>query len=551
MDNLAVADALYEIADLLEFIGGDVFKVRAYRKAAEAVGMQLEQVEELARKRQLTRIPGIGKAIAGKIEELAATGKIGFLEELRQAVPPGVLDLTRVPGLGARTAMLLYQRLGIDSLEKLEVAARQGALRDLPGMGPRKEEAILAGIRKARRRSSAVSIGAAMPVADVLVEHLRQHPAVVQVEAAGALRRREETVSEISLVIATREAGRVRELLDRIPAAATLGRKLDALLVSPEEFPLALLQKTGSDGHLAELEPLFLSRRPALAGGPPPATEADIYRALGLPFIEPELREGRGEVAAALAGRLPRLVARTDLRGDLHTHTTASDGTASLAEMAEAARALGHRYLAICDHSHSLAIARGLSAERLLAHAAAIRRLNEQWEDFRLLAGTEVDILKDGSLDYPDEVLAQLDVVVASIHSHMSLPQAAQTERLLRAIASPHVDIIAHPFGRVIGRREPYDLDFERIIEACARTGTALEMSASPSRLDLSAEHARLAREAGVKLVINTDAHSTHELGLLPYGVWQARRAWLEPGDLINTMDLPDLLDWLEVSRKG
>jgi PHP domain. len=552
MDNLTVAEALYEIADLLEFTGGDPFKVRAYRKAAEAVGLLPEPVADLAREGRLTRVPGIGKAIAAKIGELLETGRIGYLEELRQAVPPGVVDLTRVPGLGARTAMLLYRRLGVDSLEALELAAREGKLRELPGMGPRREAAILEAVERVRRRPDRVSIGVALPVAEALLQHLRSHPAVLRAEVAGSVRRRQETVADIDVVIATREPAAVREYLDSLPA---LPRPLDPVLVPPEAFALTLLERTGSPAHLAELagqgfDPRRTGETPAEAGPGSAAPDAAVYRAMGLPYIPPELREGRGEVAAARAGRLPRLVTLSDLRGDLHVHTTASDGTATLAEMAEAARALGYRYLAICDHSQSLTIARGLTPERLREHVAAIRRL-DQWEDFRLLAGAEVDILRDGSLDYPDELLAELDVVVASLHSHLGLPAEEQTERLLRAIANPHVDIIGHPFGRVIARREPAALDFERVLEACARTGTALEISASPSRLDLSDVHARLAREAGVKLVINTDAHSVRELEHMPYGVWQARRGWVEPGDVLNAMDLPDLLDWLATPKQG
>lgn len=554
MDNLTVAEALYEIADLLEFTGGDPFKVRAYRRAAEALGLLPEQVADLVREGRLTRVPGVGKAIAAKVAEMVETGRIGYLEELRQAVPPGVLDLTRVPGLGARTAMLLYRRLGIDSLEALELAAREGKLRDLPGFGPRKEAALLQAAAQVRRRPERLSIGTAGPVAEAVAGRLRAHPAVLQVAVAGSIRRRAETAGDIDLVIATRDPAAVRAALSALPP---LPLPLDPVLVPPEDFPLALFERTGSPAHLAEVARVartpasFAGASPAAAAPVPPFAadrtdppDAPVYRALGLPYIPPELREGRGEIAAALARRLPRLIARADLKGDLHVHTSASDGTATLAEMAEAARAMGHQYLAICDHSQSLRIARGLSPERLREQVAEIRRL-DQWSDFRLLAGAEVDILRDGTLDYPDEILAELDVVVASIHSHMGLSEAEQTERLLRAIENPHVDIIGHPFGRVIGRREPMALDFPRILEACARTGTALEISASPSRLDLSAEHARMAKEAGVKLVINTDAHSVRELELLPYGVGQARRGWIEPGDVVNAWDLPELLEWL------
>lgn len=577
MENLDVARALLEIADLLEFRGDDPFKVRAYRRAADALDVLPESVEDLARRGALTKVPGVGKAIAAKVAELLATGQIAYLEELRRAVPPGVWDLTAVPGLGARTAYLLYTRLGIDSLDRLELAARQGDLRALPGMGPRKEADILASLQKLRTYRQQIPLGSVLPVAETLVALLRRHPSVLAAEAVGAVRRRAEVVTALEVVVATAEpdvvadyllglpiAGEVSERsADRVAMQTTLGLTMAVAMAPPERFALALLTLTGSPDHLAVLNQLAAARGAAVSGthkpacGPahglgllPAPTEEALYAQLGLPFIEPELREGRGEVEAAQQGRLPRLIQTADLRGDLHTHTRASDGTATAAEMAEAARRLGHRYLAICDHSQSLAVAGGLSSERLRLQGAEIRRLNQGLEGFRVLHGTEVDILKDGSLDFPDAVLRELDVVVASIHSHMRLDEAAQTERLLRAIRNPHVDIIGHPTGRVLGRREPYPLDFERVLAACRETDTALEISASPARLDLRDELARMAVAYGVKLVIDTDAHSTAELELLPYGVEQARRAWVEPANVVNAMDLEQLLAWL-AKEKG
>lgn len=554
MNNRDVAQALYEIADLLELKGEDPFKTRAYRKAAEAVELLLEQITDLAAKGRLQAIPGIGKAIAAKIQELLTTGQIEYLEDLRRAIPPGVRDLTRVPGLGARTAELLYTRLGIDSLDRLELAARQGQLRDLPGWGARKEATLLEALTKFRQRGERVPLGAVRPVAGALAEYLLRHPAVRRAEVAGSIRRRQDTVGDIDLVVATDDptavlayvaglpiAGEVVDRTnDRISMMTTLGRRMDAIVVPPAAFARTLLLMTGSEAHLQELGDL--------SDGP---DEAAIYQTKGLLFIEPELREGLGEIQAARHGRLPHLITVRDLKGDLHTHTRASDGTATLLEMAEVARALGHQYLAICDHSRSLSIAGGLTPERLAMQGAEIRRLNQTFRDFRLLRGTEVDILKDGSLDFPDDVLAGLDVVVASIHSHMQLDAETQTERMLRAIYNPHVDIIAHPTGRILGQRDPYPLDLPRIIEACAQTGTALEISASPARLDLSDLHARLARQRGVKLVINTDAHSTLELQALEYGVGQARRAWLEASDVLNALALPDLLAWLNKEKRS
>jgi DNA polymerase (family 10) len=461
--------------------------------------------------------------------------------------------MTRVPGLGAKTAALLYSRLGINSLDRLELAARQRELRDLPGMGPKKEAAILEALAKMRTRNERIPIGSVRPLAEALAGYLRLHPAVTQADLAGSIRRREDTVADIDLVVASDAPAAViayikrleiagdvvSEAPDRIELMTSLGRRMDVRIVPPGRYALTLLETTGSREHLEALGPLTAA-----------PTEAEIYAGKGLPYIEPELREGRGEVDAARDGRLPHLLTERDLKGDLHAHTHASDGHATALEMAQAARALGHQYLAICDHSQSLVIAGGLKPEQVRMQGAELRRLNKGFTDFRLLRGSEVDILRDGSLDFPDELLRDLDVVVASIHSLMKLDEQTQTERLVQAIKNPHVDIIAHPTGRVLGRRDPYALNIERVVDACARTGTALEISASPARLDLSDIHARLAKQRGVKLSIDTDAHTTHELELLPHGVGQARRAWVEAGDVVNAMNLAPLLAWL-AKEKG
>jgi DNA polymerase (family 10) len=553
VNNLDVARALYEIADLLELKDEDGFKVRAYRKAAQAIELLLEGVDEVARRGALTSIPGIGKAIAEKVSELLRTGHLAYLDDLRRAVPPGVGEMTRVPGLGAKTAALLYSRLGINSLDRLELAARQRELRDLPGMGPKKEAAILEALAKMRTRNERIPIGSVRPLAEALAGYLRLHPAVTQADLAGSIRRREDTVADIDLVVASDAPAAViayikrleiagdvvSEAPDRIELMTSLGRRMDVRIVPPGRYALTLLETTGSREHLEALGPLTAA-----------PTEAEIYAGKGLPYIEPELREGRGEVDAARDGRLPHLLTERDLKGDLHAHTHASDGHATALEMAQAARALGHQYLAICDHSQSLVIAGGLKPEQVRMQGAELRRLNKGFTDFRLLRGSEVDILRDGSLDFPDELLRDLDVVVASIHSLMKLDEQTQTERLVQAIKNPHVDIIAHPTGRVLGRRDPYALNIERVVDACARTGTALEISASPARLDLSDIHARLAKQRGVKLSIDTDAHTTHELELLPHGVGQARRAWVEAGDVVNAMNLAPLLAWL-AKEKG
>lgn len=568
MTNLDVAAAFYEIADLLELKGEDPFKVRAYRKVASAVELLPEEIEQVVSEGRLGALPGVGKATSEKIEELLRTGEIQYLEELRRVVPPGVRELTRVPGLGAKTAQLLYTRLGIAGLDQLELAAREERLRDLPGLGARKEAQILDSLRKLKAWAGQALLGAVQPMADALVEHIRRLPGVSAADVAGDIRRRRETVEEIAIVVATDAPSAVFDELTRLSVAGEvaerseqrlvlhtkLQRRVEVFAVPPRGYAQALLQVTGSPAHLAALG------LPAWGAPPQPAhapdspadapTEADLYAALGLPFIPPELREGLGEVEAARRYALSQLILREDLLGDLHVHTRASDGKATLHEMVEAARALGHKYLAICDHSQSLTIANGLTPERLRLHGNEIKRLRRTYPNFTLLWGAEVDILKDGRLDYPDDLLAELDIVVASIHSHFGLDAESQTQRLLRAIANPHVDVIAHPTGRVLTRREPYPFDLGRIVDACARTGTALEINASPMRLDLNDLQAREAKRRGVNLVINTDAHSTHELAYLEFGVGQARRAWLEPGDVINALAPAALLAWL-AKEKG
>lgn len=555
MKNHEVAAALYEIADILEVKGEDPFKIRAYRKGAEAVDQLLEEVADLAKTpHRLLAVPGIGKALAEKIRELVTSGQLDYLEELRRAVPPGVLALTRVPGLGARTAQVLYARLGIDSLDKLELAAREGRLRDLPGMGVKKEAAVLQALERLQQQGERVPLGAVRPIAEALAGYLGRHPQVEKAAVGGSIRRRLDMVADIDLVVASHAPAAVLDYVLKLPIAGdvlersertlhlatSLGRRVEVTVVPPARFAAALMQMTGSEAHLQALGEL-----PAEAG-----SEEAIYRAKGLPYIPPELRENRGELEAARRGALPRLIETSDLKGDLHTHTRASDGTATAREMAEAARQLGHQYIGITDHSQSLAIAGGLKPEQLKLQAQEIRKLNQSFSDFRILHGSEVDILRDGSLDFPDEVLRELDVVVASVHSHMKLDEAAQTERLVQAIKHPHVDIIGHLTGRVLGRRDPYPVDIDRVLEACARTGTALELSASPSRLDLSDLHARLAKHRGVKLSIDTDAHSIPELSGLEHGIDQARRAWVEPADVVGTMDLAPLLAWL-AKEKG
>lgn len=586
MQNLEVAWAFGEIADLLELQGADVFKVRAYRKAAAAVQTWLEDLSETAQSGRLLQIPGIGKALAEKIQECLNTGRMAYLEELRTAFPPGVRDLMQVPGVGARTAATLHQRLGVSNLADLAVAVADGRLLSLPGLGERKAAAIGTGLESLRRRSGRLPLGQALPLAELVLGHLRQAPGVVAAVAVGSLRRRADQVEGINLLVAAadpapvlaacaglpflqdvRAAGPEDSPARAVAARTATGHPVQVWAVSPATWGGTLIWHTGSHRHLARLQELAAVRGLRLSpaglsdhdgglqsageeGGP----EAGIYQRLGLPWIPPELREDGSEVAAAAAGQLPHLIAAADLRGDLHTHTTWSDGSATLAEMARAAMALGYHYLGICDHSRSLTVARGLDADRVLAQWREIDDLNANFaaagHSFRLLKGSEVDILRDGSLDLPDAVLVQADVVVASVHSAFQLPAPEMAARLVRAMQNPYVDIIGHATGRLLGRREPYAVDMPALLAAARDTGTVLEINAHPQRLDIDDTWAQRAVAMGIRLSINTDAHAPARLADIDYGIGQARRGWVAAEHVINCRDLPDLQQFL-TSHKG
>ncbi len=612
LTNAAVGRVFGLIADLLEVKGGDdAAKALTYRRAARSVESWPEDVGILHREGRLREIPGVGEALAKKIGELVDTGRLGYFERLSAEVPTGLLDMLRIPGVGGRTVNLVWRERGITGVDELEASARAGLLRELPGLGPKKEQAILDGIASYRRETGRHPLGLARPVGEALVEALRAVPAVRSVSLAGSVRRWRDTAGNINLVVGTDDPAAVaedfaafpevreiksREIEDgpgakagargRVVAALHHGLAVDLRLVPPGSFAAALGYFTGSAGHVARLgeraaargltlDETGLSERGLteagragtdLAGaGPRPVTvadEEDLYRRLGLAYVPPELREDGGEVAAAAAslagaeaGGLPRLVELADIRGDLHVHSNWSDGSASLDDLAAAGRRMGYAYIAVSDHTKSLSVARGLDEKRVREQIEAIAAVNRRLEDeereadgggaakegFRLLAGTEVDILAGGELDLPDPVLADLDIVTASIHSRLRQPAAEITRRLVAAAENEHVDVLGHPTGRLLGYREASALDLEAVLEAAARTGTLLEVSASPDRLDLKDTDARLARERGCRVTVSTDAHHLRSLGDMAYGVATARRAWLGPGDVANTRSLADL----------
>jgi DNA polymerase (family X) len=561
MRNAEIADALADLATLYELDGAIRYRVLAYREAARVIRQSPVSVEELARAGRATELPGVGKTLEQKIQALLDSGEIPAAAKLKQKFPPSLIEVTMVPGVGAKTARRLYDGLGVSSLEDLRAAAEQQRIRRLKGLGPKVEENVLAALGKLTDRGPAerLLLSEVLPVAEQLAEDLRAHPASEAVELAGSARRRTETCHDIDLIATASEpAALARALVDH-PLAATKGSSgeggaritthngvaVDLRIVAPDAYGNLLQHFTGSAEHNVELRERAVGMELSVsehgitdtATGEVSryATEAEVYERLGLAYIEPELREANGEIAAAAAGTLPELVAIGDIRGDLHCHTTISDGHDTLEGMAEAARARGYAYLAVTDHSASHGFGDHVSPQRLEERIEEVRAFNSGRRGFRLLAGSEVNILPDGSLDYADDLLAQLDWAIASVHTSFKIGKRAMTERVIAAIEHPLVDCIGHLSGRLIGRRDPYEIDVERIVEAAARTGTMLEINGNPNRRDLSERHARLAAEAGALICVNTDAHRVATLDNMTYGIATARRAWLTADQIVNT----------------
>jgi DNA polymerase (family 10) len=572
MKQHAIAAIFSGMADLLECRGDNPFRIRAYRRAAQNLESFGGSLEELSQAGRLTEMSGIGHDLAEKITEYLTTGAIAAYESLKRAAPAGVLELLEIPGVGPKTVKLLTERLKISSVAQLEAAATTHRVLKLPGFQDKKEQNILKGIEILTRGQERLHLGLALPIANELLAFLKTVPGVKRVSTAGSLRRMRETIGDLDLLASSDDPKRVVQEVSRAPCCTrvlaagetkasirtTHGIQVDVRVVKPESFGAALQYFTGSKEHNVRLRELAgkqglkvneygvfqIKTGKRLAG----REEDDVYKALGLPWIPPELREDQGELDAAAAGRLPTLVEAADVKGDFHIHTTWSDGSDSLDEMAKAGQARGYQYLTICDHSRSLKVAHGMTIERLRAQMAAIRALNARAKGFRLLMGAEVDILSDGSMDYPDRVLAELDFVVGSIHSGMSQSEAVLTRRMIAAMRNPFVTLIAHPTGRLMGQREPYALDLETVFAAAKDTGTAMEINAYPKRLDLNDAAARRARELGVTLAVSTDSHSRDQLEQMPFGLGVARRAWLEPRHLLNCRSLDQLVAW--ISRK-
>lgn len=569
MTNEELAAVFERIANLLEIKGENIYRVLSYRRVAESLRTLGQEASVLRAQGRLHEIPGVGKAIAEKIEELLDTGELGFLKRLEAEVPPSLIDLLQIPDVGPKRAALFWKQAGITTLEALEEAARAGRLRHLPGMGEKSEARILEGIEALRRRSHRLPLGVARPMALRWLDWLHQQPVVVRAELAGSLRRWRPTVGDLDLVAASYQPEALMDAFVHHPEVYRIvaqgenkasietksGTRLQLWCQPPEKFGSLWQYATGSKDHNVRLRGLAQKRGLSLSEHGLSdeeghethyATEEDLYQALGLPWIPPELREDRGEIEAALNGALPPLLQREDLRAELHTHSTWSDGAATMEEMIAAAYQRGLRVIAITDHSAGLGIANGLTPERLRQQRAEIETLRQRWGDkIVILQGAEVEIRADGHLDYPDEVLAELDIVIASLHVSLRQPRAEVTQRLLNAIRNPHVDIIGHPSGRLLPNRDGADLDWEAVLVTAQQHGVALEINANPARLDLDDVYARRAAELGIPLALNTDAHTPTDFDLIEYGIGIARRAWVEPSHIINTWSPERLLAWL------
>src|SRR5574340_694334 len=572
--NADIAAVFEEIADRLEIQGANPFRIRAYRNAARTLGELPQEARALLEKGEdLRRLPGIGEDLAAKVSEIVDTGRSSLLERLRRELPPAVTELLHIPGLGPKRVKALYHDLEVQTVEQLYRAARDGRIRALPGFGEKTERNILQAVEAHAGHAHRFKLAVAAQYAESLVAFLKGVPGVDQVTVAGSFRRMRETVGDLDILVTAAPTSPVMrhftaydEVANVVSAGSTRasvvlksGLQVDLRVVAHQAYGAALVYFTGSKAHNIAIRRIaqklglkvneygVFRNSERIAGD----DEAAVYNSLGLPWIPPELREDRGEIEAAHAGRLPRLVEFADLRGDLHAHTKATDGHDSLREMALAAKEIGLDYLAITEHSRHLGVARGFDPQRLARQCDEIDRLNSELSGITLLKGIEVEILEDGSLDLPDEVLGRLDLVVGTVHSRFELSRERQTERILRAMDHPHFTLLTHPTGRLLEQRGPYDVDMLRVIRQARQRGCFLELNAHPERLDLLDSYCQMAREEGVLVAINSDAHSTLDFANLRFGVGQARRGWLERGDVLNTRPLGALRPLLARTMQG
>ncbi len=566
MENSDFAKIFAEMAELLELKEDNPFRIRAYQKAAQNIESFTENLESIYKKsglKALEEVPGIGKGIAEHIEELIKTGKLKSHEDLLKKFPKKLLDIIAIPGIGPKTAILIYKKMKIDSIEKLEAAARTGKLSKLPGIRAKKIENILQGIALKKRNIGRFSIGVALPYAEVIENKLKKLKDVDKIVVCGSLRRAKETIGDIDILITSTKPGEVMDAFVKLPQVDRIlgrgetktsvilknGMQADLRVVEPESFGAAVYYFTGSKQHNIVVREMAVKKglkineygvykgKKKIAG----KEESDIFRIFGLPWIPPEIREAQGELEAAKAGKLPKLIELKDMRGDLHAHTVATDGSNTIEEMARAAKDLGYEYLAITDHSVSTRVAGGLDVKELMQNIKKIEKARSS-AGIKILKGSEVDILPDGSLDYPDEALKELDIVFASIHSNFKMSKAEMTKRIIKAIGNKYVHVLSHPTGRLIGVREPYEVDLDEVMKAAKDTGTFMELNAQPLRLDLDDVHCRKAKEMGIMIAITTDAHAASQLENMRYGVLCARRGWIEKSDVLNCLSYEKLI---------
>jgi DNA polymerase (family 10) len=564
VSNQEIADMFERLADLLEIDGENPFKVRAYRNASRTISSLSKRLADMIeRGEDLTQLPGIGKEIAKKIQEIVETGTLSKLKEVESHVPPSLVELLRIPGLGPKGVQAVYKSLNVRTIEDLKNAAESGKLARIPGFGEKKSKKILEEIDKIQQVGKRYKLAVVEKVAEPLLQYLKEIDGVHEAMVAGSYRRKKETVGDLDILVTCNAASLVKERFLSYESVGEIlsqgetrcsvrlrdGLQVDLRVVPEECYGAALHYFTGSQAHNIAIRRLGVERglkineygvfkgEARIAG----KKEEDVFESVGLPYIEPELREDRGEIEAAKAGRLPKLVTIDSIKGDLHAHTKATDGYHTVEEMALAAKERGYRYIAISDHSKRLTVTRGLDERRLWEQMKEIDSLNERLDGFVVLKSIEVDIMEDGSLDLSDDVLKDLDFVIGAVHHKFNLSREKQTERIIKAMDNPHFTILAHPTGRLIGERDGYDVDMERLVEAAKERGCILELNAHPDRLDLTDEACRLAKEAGVRVAISTDAHAIGDLSFMRYGINQARRGWLEADDVVNTLPFDDL----------
>ena len=577
MTNLQISRIFSEIADLLEIKGENPFKIRAYRRITQLMESLPQEVEEIYKKGELNNLPGVGVSIAEKIKEILETGKLSYHEKLKKETPEGLLEMLKIPEMGPKTVALIYKKLGISTLEELEKAAHEKKLRNLYGLGPKTEENILKGMALIKERRERIPLHEALTLAEDIIKSLKSSKKVGRISYCGSIRRRKETIGDIDILVTSNEPSEIMEIFTSLPVVKEVlakgatkssilvkeGRQVDLRVVNEESFGAALHYFTGSKAHNIKVREIGVRKGLKIneygifkrlenneeerIGGD---NEEDVFKSIGFPFIPPELREDSGEIEAAEKGKLPKIIELSDIKGDLHVHSKWSDGANTVKEITIAARERGYKYIGISDHSKSLKVAHGVSEEDFFKRIDEIKKIDEKISGIKVLAGTEVDILPDGSLDYSDDLLKKLDIVVASVHTRFNQDEETMTKRIMKAMENPFVDIIAHPTGRILGERKPYQVNMEKLLNHALKTGTALEINAYPNRMDIKDIYARMAKDMGVKIVINTDAHHFLQLDWIKYGVWVARRGWLEKSDVLNTFDFPEIMELLKKRGK-